>query len=81
MAKENLNGSTELLAKAMKRVFTEAVEETIDPAVDLIKEVKNEVVEVKGELTQVNTRLDGIDNRLDHHQKALDGIKVRQPTK
>ena len=43
MAKTKLNGSTELLAKAMRQVFTEAVQEGIEPVKSAVDGLKQDV--------------------------------------
>lgn len=74
-SKAKMNGSADMLANAMRQVFSEAVEGGMEP--------------VRKDIAGVNKRLDGVDKRLDgvgehlealtgqvsHHQKALDGIK------
>lgn len=43
MAKAKLNGSTELLAKAMRQVFSEAVQEGIEPVKSAVDGLKQDV--------------------------------------
>ncbi|MDE0412106.1 MAG: hypothetical protein OXI37_07840 [Gammaproteobacteria bacterium] len=42
-----LNGSVGLLAKAMKQVFTEAVEGTVEPIHEELKGIKSDIKGVK----------------------------------
>ena len=86
MTKEKMNGSVDLLAKAMRRVFVEAVEEGIEPVTSSVKGLEKELAELKGEVHGVKNELGGVKNelsalsgRVEHHQKALDGIKNRMP--
>ena len=44
MASQKANGSVDLLAKAMRRVFQEATEKAVEPVTDLVGEVKEELV-------------------------------------
>ena len=54
MAKEKINGSVDLLAKAMRQVFTEAVEEGVEPIRKDIAEIKENVTGLKGDIKQTN---------------------------
>ena len=54
MAKEKINGSVDLLAKAMRQVFTEAVEEGVEPIRKDIAEIKENVNGLKGDIKQTN---------------------------
>ena len=74
MTKKALNGSVDILAKAMRQVFTEAVQEGIQPVTDAVKGVDKR-------LDGVESNLHKISNQVAHHQKALDGIKNRLPKK
>ena len=76
---EKLNGSVDALAIAMRQVFQEATEKAVEPVVDLVGEVKEELVGVNQRLDHVDERMGRVETRLDSHQKALDGIKNRQP--
>ena len=44
---KKLNGSVGLLAKAMKQVFTEAVEGTVEPIHEELKGIKSDIEGVK----------------------------------
>lgn len=62
MAEDKLNGSVDLLARAMRQVFREAVEEGVQPikeSVDGLKEdvdgLKADVAEVKEDVKRLET--------------------------
>ena len=74
MSKQKLNGSVDLLAKAMRQVFSEAVEEAVEP-------LREDIAGVNGRLDGVDKRLDNLERQGKSHQKALDGIKIRMPAK
>ena len=76
MTTKSLNGSAELLAKAMQKVFTEAVAEGAQPVKDAVDGLKKDVDK---RMDSVDSHLDDLSTRVTHHQKALDGIKNRMP--
>ena len=47
MTSKNLNGSVDLLAKAMKEVFSEAVEGAVEPLRDGLKEIHDDMATKK----------------------------------
>ena len=47
MTGEKLNGSTDLLAKAMRQVFTEAVEGAVEPLREDIKGIREDVNDIR----------------------------------
>ena len=47
MSGSKLNGSVDLLAKAMRQVFTEAVEEGVQPIKDAVGELSKDVVNIR----------------------------------
>ncbi len=53
--KGKLNGSVDILAKAMREVFTEAVEGAVDPLTTEVKALRTEVGDMEGRL---NDRID-----------------------
>ena len=57
MAKGNLNGSVDILAKAMRTVFLEAAQEAVKPLRKDVTDVKTGLAEVKGEVAEVKTGL------------------------
>ncbi len=69
--KSGLNGSVDLLANALRKVFTEAVTGAVEPLRDDMNKGFNETGK---QLTQIT-------NRLDSHQKALDGLKNKTSQK
>ena len=71
-----LNGSVDLLAKAMRQVFTDAVEEGVQPIKEAVDGLKQDVDK---RMDSVDIHLDDLSARVTHHQKALDGIKNRMP--
>ena len=76
MSGSKLNGSVNLLAKAMRQVFTEAVAEGVQPVKDAVEGLKQDVDK---RMDSVDSHLDYIRARVTSHQKALDGIKNRMP--
>ena len=62
--KKKLNGSPDLLAKALRKVFEEVQENTVDPVLDLMNEVKDEMKEVKGEIQDVSRGLVEMDGKM-----------------
>ena len=57
MAKENMNGSVDLIAKAMRRVFAEEVEKGLVPVRGDIAEVKEDVAGVKRDIKTTNKNM------------------------
>jgi len=55
MAGDKLNGSVDLLAKAMRQVFKEAVEEGVQPLKEDVAELKADVAEVKEDVKRLET--------------------------
>ena len=76
MSGSKMNGSVELLAKAMRKVFTEAVAEGVQPVKDAVDGLKQDVDK---RMDNVDSHLDDLSTRATYHQKALDGIKNRMP--
>ena len=76
MSGSKMNGSVELLADAMRKVFTEAVQEGVQPIKESVDGLKQDVDK---RMDSVDSHLDDISARVTHHQKALDGIKNRMP--
>ncbi len=54
-ANSNLNGSVDLLANAMRKVFGEAVEGAVNPLTTEVKALRTEVVALR---TEVNDKID-----------------------
>ncbi len=54
MSKSSLNGSVDLLADAMRKVFKEAVEGAVQPLTDQVKAVRTEVGDLR---TEVNDQI------------------------
>lgn len=61
MAKKKLNGSVDLLAKAMRQVFTEAVQEGVEPLRKDVADLKEDVDE---RLTRIETDVENGFNEL-----------------
>ena len=55
MAKGKLNGSVDVLAKAMRRVFVEAVEEGTAPLRKDVADLKSDVEGLKGDVARLDT--------------------------
>lgn len=74
MAKEKMNGSVDLLAKAMHKVFTEAVEGAVEPLTTEVKALRTEVRDVK---EQVGTLKGSVQAQLAQHRKDVsDDVKA-----
>ena len=56
MGKNNSKGSTDLLAKAMKRVFKEAVEDGVTPLVELVSGIEKNMA-TKADLDTTNKNM------------------------
>ena len=67
MAKKGLNGSVNLLADAMRKVFTEAVEGAVEPLTAEVKALRTETHDMEGRL---NKRIDETNKKID------DGLKT-----
>lgn len=79
---DKLNGSVDLLAKAIQRVFAEAIEVGVQPIKDSVDNlgkdmaiIKDDMIIVKDDLVQIKGQVIQIESQVKHHQKALDGIK------
>lgn len=55
MTKKSLNGSTNLLAKAMRQVFSEAIEGAVEPLCEGLDEVRTDI---KKGLKETNEKID-----------------------
>ena len=76
MSGSKMNGSVDLLAKAMRSVFTEAVAEGVQPVKDAVDGLKKDVDK---RMDRVDSHLADLSTRVTHHQKALGRIKNRMP--
>ena len=47
MAKDKMNGSVDLLAKAMRQVFTEAVEGAVEPLHGAVKDIRADMKDIR----------------------------------
>jgi len=56
-SKDKMNGSVDLLAKAMRQVFTEAVEDAVEPLREDVKDIRENMT-TKDDLKAVEGRLD-----------------------
>ena len=68
MAKQNLNGSVNLLADAMRKVFTESVENAIEPLTQQVKALRTEVHDMEGHL---NKRIDTTNKNMQEMEGRL----------
>ncbi|MCY4276291.1 MAG: hypothetical protein OXE81_00400 [Gammaproteobacteria bacterium] len=57
MPKNNLNGSVELLAEAMRDVFSEGVEQAVKPLNEKFESLRVEFGEIRTELGEMEDRL------------------------
>ncbi len=55
--KSKLNGSVDLLAKAMRQVFTEAVEEGLVPVREDIKDIRGDIKKLSDGLDTTNQNM------------------------
>ena len=55
---DKLNGSVELLAKAMRRVFVEAVQEGVQPIKESVDDLNERVTELKGDIKHLETDME-----------------------
>lgn len=82
---KKLNGSVDILAKAMRQVFTEAVEEAVEPLRSDMSErfdgVEGRLDNLERQGATMDKRLTSLERQGKSHQKALDGIKNRMPAK
>lgn len=63
MADTNLNGSVDLLAKAMRKVFVEAVQEGIMP--------------LEKKFGALGSRMDGLEGRMDKFDDSMEEMNTR----
>ena len=77
MAKESLNGSVELLAKAMRAVFSEAVEGAVEPLRKDMKGARDDMLAMEGRLNaHINTTNENVQGQLAQHRKDIsDDVK------
>ena len=75
--KTSLNGSSGLLAKAIRKVFEEVQENTVDPVLDLMNEVKDEMKGVKGEIQDVSRGLVEMDGKMATKENVLRSEKTK----
>ena len=55
---DKLNGSVDLLAKAMRQVFQEAVEGAVEPIADQVKALRTDTHDLKTEVSNLRTDMD-----------------------
>ena len=70
MAENHLNGSVELLAKAMRKVFVEAVQEGIEP---LSKKFDG----LEGRFDKLGGRMDKLEGRMDKLEGNVEKLDTR----
>ena len=58
MTKDNQNRSADLLADAMRRAFTDAVEAGVAPLREDVAGLREDVAEVRGEISQLHHKKD-----------------------
>ncbi len=66
--KSKLNGSVNLLADAMRKVFSEAVESAVDPLTTEVKAVRGELAGMRTEMLDMEGRLN---ERIDTTNKNM----------
>ena len=72
--KPTLNGSSELLAKAIRKVF----EETQETTVSLMSEIDKDVKDLKGEVSGIKGEMSGVKEQVSGMSKKLDKIQASQ---
>ena len=70
MKKTKLNGSLDTLAKAMRQVFTEAVQEGIEPIRKDVAGVKKDVAGIKKDVAGVKRDIKALDKKIDDGLEA-----------
>ena len=58
---EKLNGSVDLLAKAMRQVFKESVEAAVDPIATQVKALRTETHDLKADVAEVKQDVKRLD--------------------
>ena len=72
MGNEQLNGSVDLLAKAMRQVFTEAVESAVQPLATEVKALRTEVNDMEGRLNaRIDTTNENMQAQFAQHRKDV----------
>ena len=74
MSKGNLNGSVDLLADAMRKVFKESVEGAVKPLEDRVEKVENEVSELHKEVGATRRDIRELGTRM---KAGFDDLKAR----
>ena len=77
MNKQNkgLNGSTNLLADAIKQTVKEAIEEATNPVIDMLVQSETKMDSIKSSQDEMKLDIASIKGQQDHHQRALDSLK------
>ncbi len=70
MADTNLNGSVDLLAKAMRKVFVEAVQEGIMP-------LEKKFGALGSRMDRLEGRMDGLEGRMDKFDDSMEEMNTR----
>ena len=86
MAKKKLNGSADLLAKAMRKVFTEAVEDAVEPLSTQVKAMRTEVGDLRTDVgdarAEVRDLKEDVDERLTRIETDMEnGFAELRPPK
>jgi len=78
MANDNLNGSVDLLANAMRKVFSEAVEGAVKPLTLEVKAITSEVKAMRSDINDLKeenqTTRDNVQSQLASHRKEVNRI-------
>lgn len=72
--KDNLNGSVDLLAQAMRRVFAEAVEGAVEPLQKEVKGIHNDLTGIRENMAtkdDLKTTNDNVQSQLAQHRKDI----------
>jgi len=79
MANDNLNGSVDLLANAMRKVFSEAVEGAVKPLTLEVKAITSEVKAIQSEVkaikSEVKAMRSDINDLKEENQTTRDNVQ------
>lgn len=76
-----LNGSVDLLAQAMRSVFSEAVQGAVEPLAEQVKAVRTDVSELRSDMNkQIKTTNENMQSQFAQQEKKIGQlIAKRQP--
>ena len=78
MSNGKLNGSVDLLADAMRKVFSEAVEAAVEPLTAEVKALRTEVGEMEGRLNgRIDTTNENMQVQLSRQEERIAALIKR----